>query len=218
MKNRIFLVTQLAILIIVTMILGCSSEKTYNEEITAKAYAGEQSDVIVYLISSDYPHYENLGELVTLSTDIVIATILNERVEWLNAWVGDIPEEIDPYEIFTIYQIEIHEVFQGSNEVGQIVEVTQLGGKMECTHFINEDRAPLYIGDNLLLFLRAPYTDDFPFVLMNPSQSAYRLNDAREEDGMMNVDEVLEGVHPYSDLFFTISDLITLLDTCWQDY
>jgi len=88
---------------------------------------------------------------------------------------------------------------------------------MECTHFINEDRTPLYVGDNLVLFLRAPYTDDFPFILMNSTQSAYRLNDTRE-DGIMNVDGILVGVHPYSDLFFTISELITLLDTSGQDY
>jgi len=45
---------------------------------------------------------------------------------------------------------------------------------------------------------------------MNPTQSVYQFDSGRGGDGAMDMDEVLEGVHPDSNLNFTIQDLVDL--------
>jgi len=164
-------------------------------------------------VSFDFPHYNSIEHLSSFSTEVVRVAVLDERVEWLNTWIppqneledaGGEPSDL--YFIYTIYRVEILEVFKGDVEVGDMIEVKQIGGQMDDTKFINMDEVPLVIGSDLILFLHS--FDDFPASLMNATQSAYYFPNARGR--LLNAE--LESVHPENNLTLTLEALIQIAE------
>ena len=153
-------------------------------------------------VMSSYPHYGSISHLASYATDVVRVEVLDERVDWLNAWLEP-PQGIDPYELYTVHRIRVLDVFQGDAAIGDILEVRQIGGEQDDLRVINEDKVPLEVGDDLVLFLRASLIENLPSILLNPNQSAYYFTAENE---------ALESVNPENDLVLTMEDLSQILE------
>jgi len=152
----------------------------------------------VMQIAADYPHYESIALLASRATDIVRAIVLDERVERLNTMLDVPPPEIDPYKIYTIYRIQVVEVFQGNAIPGGIIEIRQMGGRLDNDSLENLDYVQMEPGNDLVLFLRKSFIANFPSILVNAHQSAYQYQ---------NTNEALESAHPENNLSLTLEDL-----------
>ena len=196
--------------ILMLLIMAMLSMTACSARVSVECY--DVTEIEKIWVSGDYAIYESFSDLARHTTDVVSGKILSERVEWINPFFGELPEDMDLYYIYTIYKVEVFEVFQGTTMVGDIIEIAQFGGMLDNVYMIYEERVHLEVGDNLVLFLHASDNDEFefPFSLMNPTQSVYQFDSGRGGDGAMDMDEILEGVHPDSNLNFTIQDLVDL--------
>lgn len=119
----------------------------------------------------------NFDRMVAQSTDVVRAKILSSRVE--------------PYsvreDIHTIYAIQILEVFQGNLQIGDEIEIAQLGGETAYKVMVNPCKIPITVGDDLVLFLNL----EASFFLANfLHRGAYRL--AEELDSAVEMKASME--------------------------
>jgi len=174
-------------------------------------------------IMADFPHYDSIGSLTTRATDVVRAEILDERVEKINIISeatapltyyedpgGDISEA---YFLYTIYRIRVLEVFKGNSVVDNIMEVKQIGGQIDDLNFINHDKVPFEVNDDLILFLVSYETENMPASLVNPIQSAYRFTLENIDARTGNINAELESVNIQNDLILTLADLISLSES-----
>jgi len=165
----------------------------------AEMQPGEETETM--LVSGDYPHYNSITQLSSIATDVVRVEVLSERVERLNTWLETPPSGVNPYALYTVYQIKVLETFQGNATPGDILEVRQIGGQQGNEVIINTSKTPITVGDDLVLFLRASYIDNYPSVLLNPYQSAYHFAPTRARNA------AFESVHYGNDLTLTLEDL-----------
>jgi len=137
-------------------------------------------------VFGEYPVYESIEELAFRATDIVRGVIINERVERRSTLLPprNGPDERyfsrrgDFYQIQTINLIEVIDVFKGSAQVGDIMEISQPGGRLGLSELINHDRLYFEQGDDLIFFMTTFYITHGvhrPAVLHNPLQSVYRI-------------------------------------------
>ena len=207
--KKFFLMIAAAIVLSLT---ACGSNNTgHNLHDYEVGIYDDSGEVETMWVMADYPHYESIAHLASYATDVIRVEILDERAEWLNTWLEAPPPEIDPYNLYTVYRIKVLEVFQGDAAAGDILEVRQLGGQKDGLRVINKDEVPLVVGDDLVLFLRASYIENFPSVLLNPYQSAYRFPVANEDIMTIRANETLESVHLENDLTLTVEDLVQIL-------
>jgi len=110
---------------------------------------GEDVDIQI-----EFDFVRTVEELREMATDIVHLEVLDERGEWINLWPdGNGPTERSPYELFTISNARILNVFQGSLTVGEVIEVRQLGGNLEGVTWTTNALANFSNGDEVILFL-----------------------------------------------------------------
>ena len=128
----------------------------------------------VWEVSLDRASYGSMEELARQSTDVVRAEIMTFW-EVREADVIDEESGLPRAVIYTIYIIEILEVFQGDLQVGDEVVLKQMGGRRGNIEVINLDGAPIQIGDDLVMFLYFPSGADRAEIL-NPWQGVYRLS------------------------------------------
>ncbi|MCL1997277.1 MAG: hypothetical protein FWG65_00740 [Turicibacter sp.] len=133
------------------------------------------------VILAQYPHYENFETLAVAATAIVRAEILDERTEYLN-----IP--------FVINSIRVTEVFDGTVDVGDILEVSQMRDLHGRLHF--------EIDADLVLFLSSLDNFATPAGLLNPYQAAFQISPADE----------LVALSPQSDLTILLADLRIIVE------
>jgi len=160
-------------------------------------FNAENEDLEISWISASYFAYDSIEHLASHATDVVRAEILDERVERLNNWLSIPPEGIDPYMIYTVYRARVIESFQGDTTPGEIFEIMQIGGRQDNEWLVNTEEAPIEIGDDMVIFLRASYIESYPFVLLNPFQTLYHFTD----------DVILESVHIGNNLTLTTNHL-----------
>jgi len=141
-----------------------------------------------------------------------------------------VPEERyrEHYDIFTVYRFRVLEVFQGTTQPGEIIEVMRRGGQYgRFTRMNNNWDNDFAAGDELVLFLtggeryRNSYIpswvpnpeatlyriQNMPFSFLGSRQSVYRIATAGEDVMALNDKTVLESVHPENDLVLTMGDL-----------
>ena len=189
---------------------GRPNEYELNETEVPNFFDDSDEMMRIYF-SADWPAYASIEELTTRAAGIVRAEVLDERVEWLNFFI-DHPPEIDPYRPYTVYRIQVLEVFQGDVAPGDILEVAQRGGQLDNMWMINQDKIPIASGDDLVFFLNSVCAS-FPAGFMTPFQGVYRFPDG--DTRSLNDDEELESVHPedvssYLILTLTIGDLLQI--------
>jgi len=184
------------------------------------ACTGSDDDVITDFVEGAFIVYESVDELASVATDIVRVEILDEWVEWRNVVLPPRDEDdeylnpggelIEQYEISTIHQLRVLDVFQGNAQVGDIMEVAQLGGRIDNRELVNANFVSFAAGDDVVLFLRTFYFDEErPAVLLGPMQSVYRVSHERGDGAMTNdsSDAILENINPDNDLSLTFGDL-----------
>ena len=150
-------------------------------------------------ISADWVSYATFDEMANDATDIVRAEILSSTVKIWRIGYGDLPH--------IVYTIRILEVFQGDLQVGDEIEMEQLGGESDYMVIINPNKIPIEIGDDLILFLlnRDPST---PAGILH--QGVYRLS--KEIDSIEEIDASIELISVVDDegwieIEITVEDL-----------
>ncbi|MCL2576492.1 MAG: hypothetical protein FWE27_00370 [Defluviitaleaceae bacterium] len=209
-----------AILICLVFLGACSTENTFEAESAIGFTEAETMEVEstigateaeTMIVMADFPHYNIIEHLATNATEIVRVEVIDERAEKINIWMSPANEledadfgTFDAYRIFTVNRIRVLEVFQGDVNVGDVLEVKQIGGRMNDSVVINHDSVPLVVGDDLVLFLQSYDIEGMPACLLNPTQSAYRFN---ENAAIRDDNTELESLNPQNDLTLTLNDL-----------
>jgi len=165
-----------------------------------------------------YPYYESIEDLASVATYVIRAEVLDERVERLDILIPS--EKGGPYdaggdleyfyELFMIYRLKVLEIFQGDVSAGDIMEVRLLKRQLGDEQLISLDHYYFTVGDDLVLFLRAPILEHLAPSLPNPFQSAYRFPAQGDSIMALSADQELESVHPDGGLTLTIQDLIQI--------
>lgn len=145
------------------------------------------------LYRADYPQYQSTDALFDKATLVVEARIagtpraLQEQVEApdpsetdprLNPQAGAPPgvaaQPEAPPSVITVYTAQIVKVFKGQAQVGQSIEVKELGGEFQGVTYAEEHTTPMDEGSSYVLFLET-YPDS-PAALLNPVQAKYPLD------------------------------------------
>lgn len=157
---------------------------------TGCASPSAESGEVVY--HAHYAIYSSASELEGESSDIIVGTVessevrkINPRIESdskdpeLNPAVGATDPPVEADLVFTVYQIRIEEVAKGSTKIGEVIEVSQLGGEVDGTLYRAEDTVSLTANESYALYLET-YDGDSPASLLNQTQAAY----AKGADGL----------------------------------
>jgi len=123
--------------------------------------------------------------MVYSSTDIVRGVILDERVERMNTMITppDGPTEWylsmrqESYFLHTIHRIRVTEVFKGDSQIGDIIEIAQIGGRLFLSQLTNLSMVAFEIGDDIVVFMETYYNSHGihrPASLISTFQSVYR--------------------------------------------
>lgn len=131
---------------------------------------GEETQV--WSVSMDWPSYDSIDEMTERATDVVRVEVLSSTI---TRWAYEGSDFLR--NIYTFYTIHVLEVFQGNLQVGDEIEVAQLGGKLDNVEMINRNRVPFEIGDELVMFLVFFPEKDYPAGILNPWQGIYRLSE-----------------------------------------
>lgn len=168
-------------------------------------------------VMADYPAYGSLGEVGQVSDVIVSGTVLKSRSENLYPDVSDsedplanpqagIPsDELEdfPPVIITVSTVEVSEVFKGEVRIGDIIEVSQLGGSVDGKSVVERDTTLVdSLDDSIVLFLAAH--PNAPYDLVNPEQGLLIL----DGDQLKPVAESVDIEVPN-----TVQDLRNLIDS-----
>lgn len=224
-RNRL---VKIAILTGILVLSACSNNGNGVGSTEAQI---EEMEILV-----DSVVLENVEELTEMATHIIRGEVLDQRVEWVDPSVprevivellidqGMTQEEID-FELYgvnfeieprlmTIYRIQILEIFQGNHQIGDVIEVSQLGGEYENEQWFIADAIELSIGDEFILFLYSHEDIGFPYVLINHNQGAYYVPNGIElEESLMEIDDrevELENASETDPIMLTIEDLIEI--------
>jgi len=140
-------------------------------------------------ISADWQEWRSIEELASEATHVLRVEVLNERLELLNRFgLQSVPPSIDPYELYTIHQVRILEVFQGDVAPGDIIDVAQVGGRLGNIEVVNKDHVSILTGGDFIFFLfynpENPLFPNSPAGLMNPWQAIYHV--ASTDGGISN--------------------------------
>ena len=133
-------------------------------EIVVVSAEGTEPDILI-----QYWFYEDIEEMISRSTDAVELEILDKHVKLVNIWGND-PA--------TIHQARVLNVFQGDLTVGDVIEVRQIGGRVDGITLNNPSMVHLSPGDHVVLFLNGVDGVSY-FGIGVPYQAAYIIN----EDG-----------------------------------
>jgi len=161
---------------------------------------------------------------------IARAEILDERVEMIDIMVATREHLNNPYlesryMPHTINRIKILEVFftemgvRNKIEVGNIIDLERIGGRYGDVEYIFT-RAPISIGDDLIMFLMAGNSSG-SVSLLSSVEGVYRVPPAlTEHQTIMDIthtraipnDLMLQNLHPENDLTLTIGDLVSFAE------
>jgi len=194
------------------------------------ALASEPMDIANMSVAELYANIMDLGVHVTLhqsgdlymhstieslsyrTSDIIRGVVLSQRVDLLHSGfllndAGEFTQAL--YDIATINQITIVEVFEGDWIPGDIIEVLQWGGSYGYITLISNSSAELAINEQFVLFLRrlTLTRGADAFITGDAIQGAFRFPPATEVAHANNLNVELEGVCPYNRLGLTLDNL-----------
>ncbi|MEZ0073767.1 hypothetical protein [Planotetraspora sp. GP83] len=144
--------------------------------------------VITY--HADYPAYDSADNLFNTADLIVEATVSTQPVSVqelkpdtagddpkLNPAAGaptaEVAQPPDPV-VISVYKASVTKVYKGAAQVGQSIDIQQLGGKLNGITYQEEEAHALQQNQGYVLFLQT--YPDAPAALLNPLQGQYPLN------------------------------------------
>lgn len=157
-------------LVAVLALVGCSS--------------AEQDEVVYH---SSYPAYASATELADAASLVVVGEVLSSAVREIDVAAPADPSgdpELDPAAgatdgdapssvlVFTVHQVRVDQVLEGDAAVGDVIEVSQLGGKLKGREHREEGATLLKPKKSYALYLQT-YENGDPASLLNATQSAY---------------------------------------------
>jgi hypothetical protein len=165
-------------LISAAALAGCSSQPR-----------ADKADKVVRT-TADYPTYDTGAELVGNAAVIVRGAAVSSRVEWLypevstnsdpavNPQAGLPSDEVDAWQqdsgvVVTISTVRVDEVLKGDIQVGQQIEVSQLGGTIDDVTYEDTNTVVLPADGSDYALLLADHNAK-PFDLLNPQQALYK--------------------------------------------
>lgn len=147
------------------------------------AGCGGAGEEVVYHAS--YPVYTDPAALTEAASLVVVGAVLSSEVREidvaapsdsadpeLNPALGAPDEPEDSVLVFTVHQVRVTDVLQGDAEPGDVVEVSQLGGRLDGVVFREEGAPMLRSGQSYALYLQT-YESGNPASLLNATQAAY---------------------------------------------
>jgi len=139
-------------------------------------------------IHSDYPHFDNLNDLSERATDIVMGTIIGSRVDELFIMYDLDGCLLDDGQIFTIFTLQILNVYKGIYKVGDTIEIKQPGGETDRVIYVATEEPVLNEKEDYVFFL---YSGDYtvPASYLNPYQSIYFF-DVNNGDSLIKLNSV----------------------------
>jgi len=189
----------IAMLIIRSRLLGLPSGAV-NGEWSARAVA-EQHPIIA----------DSFEQLLEIKPDVVRVRVLNSRSESIPI----LQREFNVNHIFTIYEIEVLEVYRGNMDTGKIVEIMQVerlrGRNLISFNFFRPQhiRIPISVGCEYILFFS--YTSRiiqlWPYQV-HPIQGIYHYTPEYMRAGYNNW--TFESVNEHNNLVLTERDLLRI--------
>lgn len=178
MKRKLGLL--MIIFISIFMILGCDTPwraDDENKEIT--------------VIHADYPHYDDAKELTDTADLVFSGKVIGISYEMIDIRTDDGPDPVTGYDgeaimPYTIFEIEIDEIFKGSWS-DSVIHIQRLGGHDGDITYELAD-APEIVKDESYLFIANEF-EDYPS-LVNIHQSVYNI-DHSGNDNPATLDEIL---------------------------
>lgn len=129
------------------------------------------------ILEADYPYYPEVSDITEAADVIIVGKVLEaENVQKLNVNVDpNTRNDVDPIP-YTISKVEVINVIKGNVEVGDILEIKQLGDfKKMPEAFLAETDGYFSTEDSHLLFLASFETS--PYSTLNPTQGAVKVLD-----------------------------------------
>lgn len=208
-------------------IIAHAPDATYDSNLEPTYFEAEER-----IIAIDKNLWQNVEELTNRATDIIRGEVLEQRVEWKNLTLPrEVVErllaeeqltegEIETLtlaieeELVTVSSIRILEVFQGNYNVGDVIEIMQLGGTDVDEDWTVEDALTLEVSSEFVLFLVSWKMIDQPYSMINHVQGAYRIPIELEVgDYLANLDDwevELKNVNELDPIIITVEDLIKI--------
>ncbi len=152
--------------------------------------SGGEPDVVTH--RADYPAYGSRDELIKSADLVVRGNVVSSRVEELrpevstegdpltNPQAGLSPEEANEVRespaVVTVTTVRVAEVIKGDATVGDVIDVSQLGGEKAGVRYRDEGTTlpPSDTKSDYVLFLAA-FGDGKPYDLLNPRQAMYKV-------------------------------------------
>lgn len=128
------------------------------------------------VLKADYPYYSEVEDITIAADAIIVGKVIDaEKVQEMN--VNTDPQtknEVDfiPY---TVSKFEAVEVVKGDINVGDIIEVKQLGDFKNIPEATLEEIDGYFKLGNLELLFLASYDDGTPYSTLNPTQGAVQV-------------------------------------------
>jgi len=215
MTKKAFALVSIALLALL-IVAGCASDVQYSDD-----------RIEVRVIHASVYLHGTADSLFDAATQVARMEVLDERTELINRWAGDEVNEGLPamYDVYTINTVKILEVFKGRHEIGDIIEIIQLGGLYGNLHLITH-MTPLPAGSEIILFFDDNGAGpDHPSRLHSAIEGAYQVPSAPARRGSsiqdvgvlqaysmgeVSAGETFDGLNESNDLVFTIGDLVRL--------
>ncbi len=128
------------------------------------------------VLKADYPYYSEVEDITIAADAIIVGKVIDaEKVQEMN--VNTDPQtrnEVDsiPY---TVSKFEAIEIVKGDINVGDIIEVKQLGDFKNIPEATLEEIDGYFKLGNLELLFLASYDDGTPYSTLNPTQGAVQV-------------------------------------------
>lgn len=156
---------------------GCSA---------AGAPTASTPQTVVY--EADYPEYDSFAQAVNAASTIVTGTIVGSRTVEIypdastdtnpltNPQAGVPAAEAAqiPAIVTTVFDVKVGSVIEGVVAVGDVIQVSQLGGTVRDVHYVEKSSPELSRG-RPYAFLLADHGKNVPFDLINPAQGTYTV-------------------------------------------
>lgn len=162
---------------------------------------GQTEEKLVQKIQLDYKEYDSAQELVDKADCIFTGTVKKVTYENIDSRTGTSPdpstgldETIQPFLMpYTIFEIEVSEVYKGKKEE-KTIYIKQVGGIFDSMVYELEGASDIREG-NKYLFAVETYENSYPS-LLNPDQAVFNLDTETEgtEHRGITYSQILEAV------------------------